>query len=173
MTTVRSGQTLDVPAGQTSNGILILAGGAVEVDGVVSNTVDFGLLTVPIGFDTGGFAIETAVGAGGLLSLGDNAESIVTIVSSGAFAVGDFLDLRDISFISGTTSASFTEAASNTSGTLTVSDGTHSANITLLGQYVAGQFNVASDGHGGAVVTDPPLIAANDDKSFLSQPKQV
>ena len=86
-------------------------------------------------------------------------------------AMGDFLDLRDISFISGTTSATFTEAGSNTSGTLTVSDGTHIANLTLLGQYVTAQFHLTSDGHGGTVVTDPPLTVATEQQSFLTQPK--
>jgi len=45
------------------------------------------------------------------------------------------------------THLSFTEAASNLSGTLTVTDGVHIANIELLINYTAGQF-VACDGHG-------------------------
>jgi hypothetical protein len=40
---------------------------------------------------------------------------------------------------------------------LTVSDGTHTANLLLLGQYVAAQFAMSSDGHGGTLITDPPL----------------
>ena len=67
----------------------------------------------------------------------------------------------DIAFISGTTSVNFVEAPSNTSGTLTVTDTTHTANITLLGQYVAGQFNIQNDGAGGTLVTDPPVSAAD------------
>jgi hypothetical protein len=53
---------------------------------------------------------------------------------------------------------SFTEAASNLSGTLTVNDGTHTANIQLLGQYTASEFAAASDGHGGTLIsfTSPP-----------------
>jgi hypothetical protein len=38
----------------------------------------------------------------------------------------------------------------------------HTANITLPGQYVAGQFTSASDGHGGTVIGDPSVTAAND-----------
>jgi hypothetical protein len=48
-----------------------------------------------------------------------------------------------------------TEAGSNLSGTLTVTDGVNTANITLLGQYTASQFTSASDGHGGIVIGDP------------------
>ncbi|MCA5244954.1 hypothetical protein K1S22_26955, partial [Klebsiella pneumoniae] len=53
----------------------------------------------------------------------------------------------------------FTEAADNTSGMLTVSDGTLTAQLTLLGQYSAAQFTSATDGHGGTLVGDPSLAA--------------
>jgi hypothetical protein len=49
---------------------------------------------------------------------------------------------------------SFTEAASTLSGTLTVTDGVHTANILLLGDYAANTFAAASDGHGGTIVTE-------------------
>jgi hypothetical protein len=41
-------------------------------------------------------------------------------------------------------------------GNLTVTDGTHSANIALLGNYLASTFVASSDGHGGTNVVDPP-----------------
>jgi hypothetical protein len=57
------------------------------------------------------------------------------------------------------------EAPSNTSGTLTVSDhGGNTANITLLGQYVAGNFNIATDGHGGTVVYDPAVSSTDTNR---------
>jgi hypothetical protein len=46
-------------------------------------------------------------------------------------------------------------------GTLTVTDGTHTANIALLGNYLASTFVASSDGHGGTSVTDPPLSASH------------
>jgi hypothetical protein len=80
------------------------------------------------------------------------------------FGVPDMLDLRDVAFISGTTSVGFVEAPSNLSGTLTVGNGTPAttANITLIGQYMASQFSITSDGMGGTVVTDPPVSSATD-----------
>jgi hypothetical protein len=39
-----------------------------------------------------------------------------------------------------------------------VSDGTHSANIALLGNYFASTFTATSDGHGGTAVTDPAVL---------------
>jgi hypothetical protein len=74
--------------------------------------------------------------------------------------VADALDLRDISS-SANTMLGFVEAPSNTSGTLTVTDGTHTANLLLLGQYVTANFNFHSDGAGGVIVNDPPVEAGN------------
>ena len=62
--------------------------------------------------------------------------------------------MRDIVFAE-KTRVSFKEDKNNLSGTLTVTDGTHTASLTLLGQYSANQFSLASDGHGGTMVTDP------------------
>jgi hypothetical protein len=41
---------------------------------------------------------------------------------------------------------------------LTVSDGTHMANLALLGQYAAGWFTAAADANGGTMIG---LCAAN------------
>jgi hypothetical protein len=37
---------------------------------------------------------------------------------------------------------------------------------TLLGQYVTAQFTKASDGHGGTLVGDPPVVAQTDHQSI-------
>jgi trimeric autotransporter adhesin len=80
--------------------------------------------------------------------------------------VNEAIDLRDIVFTSATT-VKFTEAANNTSGTLTVTDGAHTANLTLLGQYSAANFSLSSDGNGGTLIKDPvgsaasPVLAAH------------
>lgn len=82
------------------------------------------------------------------------------------FGIPDHLDLRDIAFGSGS-QLSFAEAGSNLSGTLTATDGVHTANILLLGQYTAGQFTSASDGLGGTLIGDPPVVAANDPTTLV------
>jgi hypothetical protein len=58
------------------------------------------------------------------------------------------IDLRDIAFEAQTTLA-YSENAAATGGTLTVSDGRHTATIALLGNYMAGSFVTTADGHGG------------------------
>jgi hypothetical protein len=45
---------------------------------------------------------------------------------------------------------------------LAVSGGGHSADITLLGQYLVGNFAPSPDGHGGTLITDPPVTTATD-----------
>jgi hypothetical protein len=44
-------------------------------------------------------------------------------------------------------------------GTLRVTDGAHSANIALLGNYMASVFVAGSDGRGGTSVVDPPALS--------------
>jgi hypothetical protein len=70
---------------------------------------------------------------------------------------GTSLDLKDIAFVS---AGEATFAGKSTGGVLTVTDGTHTAHITLRGDYLGSTFTAASDGHGGVIVTDPPGPAA-------------
>jgi autotransporter passenger strand-loop-strand repeat protein len=122
---------------------LVQAGG---VDTAV--TIDGGTLEVASGGSTGTSPVTFA--GGGKLVL-DASASFGGVVAG--FAAGAYLDLADISFGSGT-SVAFTEAASNTSGTLTVTDGAHTAAIALLGQYMTNQFVTANDGNGGTLISE-------------------
>jgi len=38
-----------------------------------------------------------------------------------------------------------------------VTDGTHTARLVMLGNYVAANFHLANDGTGGTLVFDPPV----------------
>jgi hypothetical protein len=68
------------------------------------------------------------------------------------FAATDALDLKDIAFGAQTTVG---YSGNSTGGVLSVSDGGNSAQIALLGNYMASSFVAASDGHGGTQITDP------------------
>jgi hypothetical protein len=48
----------------------------------------------------------------------------------------------------------YSQNAAGTGGTLTVRDGRHAGEPHLLGNYMAGSFVVAADGHGGTLVTE-------------------
>ena len=73
------------------------------------------------------------------------------------FAVPDALDFSAIDFASATKQYSGNSAG----GTLTLSDGTNSASILLLGNYMPNSFNLTPETGGtGTVVTDPPLTSS-------------
>jgi hypothetical protein len=78
----------------------------------------------------------------------------------------DTLDLRDVSFATVQTP---TFSGTSSGGTLTVTDGTHTANIALLGNYLASTFVASSDGHGGTDIVDPAL-ASSGQQGTLAQP---
>jgi hypothetical protein len=86
----------------------------------------------------------------------DNSQSFSGQIAG--FGGQDQLDLRDIA-ASANATIGYAATSDNSGGTLTVSDGTHSANIALLGQYAAGSFAAAGDGHGGTAITNIVLAA--------------
>jgi hypothetical protein len=64
----------------------------------------------------------------------------------------DDIDLTEISF--GTnTAVSFTQNEDGTGGALSVTDGAHTANITLVGQYDAAGFQTEADKVGGRLIS--------------------
>jgi hypothetical protein len=65
------------------------------------------------------------------------------------------VDLADLSWVSRKMKATF---AGNTSGgVLTVTNGTNSVNLNLLGNYTTASWNLSKDGSGGTLVVDPPI----------------
>ena len=102
----------------------------------------------------------TFTDATGILKL-DHASSFAGTVAG--MSGQDTLDLADINFatvqqpiFSGDTSG----------GVLSVTDGSHTANIALLGNYMASAFVASSDGHGGTYIVDPPI----GNQTTLTQP---
>jgi hypothetical protein len=79
----------------------------------------------------------------------------------------DGLDLPNIAFGAQTTLA-YAENAAGTGGILTVSDGRHAASIALLGNYMAGSFVTAADGHGGTLVND---ASQTEQQPLLTRPR--
>jgi hypothetical protein len=126
-----------------------------------------GVITIPNGQTmelTGNFSGEIVFGGStGNLIVDHSSEFSGTI--GGQLAIGDVIDFKDISAGS---NASLTYSGNNSPGTLTVSDGTHTANVALLGSYSLANFTASSDGHGGTSVVDPPL-ASSPQLSSLDQ----
>jgi len=78
----------------------------------------------------------------------------------------DTIDFSDIDF---TTPQARSYSGTNSGGTLTISDGSHTANIALIGNYLASTFVASSDGHGGTSVTQVPNQPPSSDS--ITPPK--
>ncbi|WP_175805518.1 Ig-like domain-containing protein [Burkholderia ambifaria] len=133
-----------------NNGNLTIHG---DVTGAGSATISGGAT-----LEFGGASAENttfADGAAGTLKL-DHSAGFTGTVSG--FAAGDALDLTDVLFGDHTT-LSFTANDTGTGGTLTVSDGAHTAQVALQGNLAGGSFQLSHDQGSGTVVTyvPPPL----------------
>jgi autotransporter passenger strand-loop-strand repeat protein len=173
-TTVDSGGYEFIWGGGTATGTTVESGGLQWVGGTANTaTIDSGGTQDVV---TGGSASDTLLSGGTeVVESGGTISGIVTFASSGTLALDqgsvfsnamlsgftastDILDLTYISF-----GASPTIGWSQTTpsgGMLSVSDGTHSVNIALLGQYMASSFTATADGGGGTDISDPPIAAA-------------
>ena len=103
------------------------------------------------------------VGDTGTLKLDDPSSFSGTVAGMSGH---DTIDLANINFA---TVQSPTYSGDSSGGTLAVTDGTHTANIALLGNYLASTFVTSSDGHGGANVVDPSATETNQ-TPLLVQP---
>jgi hypothetical protein len=164
--------TINTGAKAITNAGLIEADGkgGVVVDSAVTNTgkleAIIGTLTLKgavtgagLGYVDGGtlYAASTFteavdfLGTTGVLELARSAADTGKITGLSKTGTNS-LDLLDIAF--GTKTKAI-YSGTTTSGTLSVTDGTHTAKITLEGNYTASTFKVSSDGHGGTKVVDP------------------
>ena len=74
------------------------------------------------------------------------------------FGSADTLDLRQ--FDPTTTTLAYFQNTAKGAGVLVANDGTHQANITLLGQYAASGFHTETDFVGGTIVSYSPQAAS-------------
>ena len=122
-----------------AGGLVIGAGATVELTGAYSGAITF-------------------AGATGTLKI-DNTASFTGQIG-GQLAIGDVIDFAGIT---AGANATIGYSGNNSPGTLTVSDGTHTASIALLGNYSLANFTASSDGHGGTSVVDPPIPGQTGD----------
>lgn len=153
--TIAGGQTLaskaklTVAGALTNGGTLEAIGGLLTVNGAVAGAgqaeIAGGTLYLRQAFS------QNVVfnGKAGELELGKS-QGYAAAISGFSKTGATSLDLRDIAF-TGAGEATFSGTA--TSGLLTVTDGTHTATITLIGDYLGSSFLAASDSHGGVTIT--------------------
>jgi len=123
------------------------SGASVEIATASAQSVDF----------------ANTSGTNGTLVL-DNSAGFTGQVSGfagdGTVANSDAIDLKDVNFATAT--ETYTENSAGTGGTLTVSDGTHTANIDFAGNYGLANFRFSSDATGGTLIIDPPVVASQN-----------
>ncbi len=164
--------TLDAGPITIANAGVIEAVGASGVLTIASAVTNTGALEVGQGGSlTASAAVSggEAVVAGGVLDFASTFTGDATFEGAGTLGLaqsqayagsisgltgGDQLDLGDIAFV-GANEATFVGTASG--GVLTVTDGTHTTNLNLVGDYMGVSFTSASDGHGGVTVAAAPV----------------
>jgi probable HAF family extracellular repeat protein len=148
--------TLFVASNVTNTGHLIANNGTDIFAGAVSGTgtatvqgagsIEFGSTTTS--------NITFAAGADGTVTF-DAASTLTGKLSITGFTLGDTIDLADINFSGSGPTLTFSK------GVLTVSDGTHVANLNMIGNFTLASFHAASDGSGGTLITDPPATSTH------------
>jgi hypothetical protein len=132
----------DVASGRPDIATSVIdAGTTVKLSGPTDNQVNFAAVT-------------------GTLTL-QNSSSFDGQISG--FGGEHRIDLADVFFGTSTTLA-YSNQDNDSGTTLTVSDGTNTASLVLLGQYLVSHFAVSSDGNGGTFITDslpPAATVAN------------
>ena len=99
-----------------------------------------GTLEIMRSASTGAGAVTFAVSGGGTLQL-DDSQHFSGLVAG--FGLPDQMLLKDLSFASGATSATWSQTTVS-SGTLAITNGGTTVDLTLLGQYATANFHVSS-----------------------------
>jgi hypothetical protein len=131
-----------------NTGVLYANGGVLTLEGAVTGAghavINNGALVARAAFTEA----VTFDPAGGQLTLVQS-QSYTGRISGFSLTGATSLDLRDIGFV-GAGEATF--KGTSHVGVLTVSDGTHTARIGLIGDYVGATFTASNDHEGGVVV---------------------
>jgi autotransporter passenger strand-loop-strand repeat protein len=132
--TTLSGGFQDVLPGAVASGTTITGSGYEYVfsGGTASGTtLSSGTFEVASGGATGSGAVSFA--GGGTFQLDDSLHFGGLV--AGFLSATEHLDLADIPYVPGSTRMNWSSSGGANSGTLTVTEGGHSASLTLLGQY--------------------------------------
>jgi hypothetical protein len=139
----------------TNNKTITISSGTLELENYLNGT---GTTTISgastLELDSAAYSPQVIAfsGSGGDLETNDATQLKASI---SGFGSSDTIDLANFA-LSGTQIVSFVENGSNTQGVLTVKDGSSTASITLLGQYVLAGFQKGPDSGAGTAITYTP-----------------
>jgi hypothetical protein len=143
----------------SNTGLLLADGGTLTADGAITGAghaevEGAGTLILQGAFNQN---VTFAAGSTGTLELGDSKGYTTGAITGFSKTGANALDLLDIAFVSGTTTATY--SGTTTSGVLTVKDGANVATIHLIGNYLGSTFSLTGAG-GGTEVIDPARAPA-------------
>ncbi len=153
---VQTGGNVTLTTDVTNDGTIEVQDGALKISGSVEGSGSV-KIDSDARFELDGSDTQDIVFAGSGAELQLDAASSFGGKIAGLTAT-DELDLRLIGYGTNTT-GTYVSNANNTGGVLTITDGTHSISLTLVGDYRHAHFAGATDGTGGTLIT----LNANDD----------
>jgi hypothetical protein len=145
---------LVVNSGIDNSGQILAHGSEITLNGTVTgsgNVAVDGIATVTFGAAA---SVNTTLAADAVATLVMR-DSIDFSGKISGFDANDHLDLKDMTFANGV-SLDYTANQAGTGGVLQISDGAHTANIALLGQYDAASFTSAGDAGTGTLISYDP-----------------
>ncbi|HEV2363575.1 MAG TPA: hypothetical protein VGS12_05175 [Caulobacteraceae bacterium] len=145
-----------VQSAVVNNGTLAAAGGTLQLLAAVTGSGSAKISAGELSFAAAFTQNVAFTGTSGTLLL-FKSQSYTGTISGFSLTGGTRLDLRDIGFAR---SNEATFSGNSSGGTLTVTDGSHTAHILLAGNYTSSTWVCSADGSGGVIVVDPPASGA-------------
>jgi hypothetical protein len=153
---VNSNTALTLDGTVDNSGTLLVNGGALVVDGPLNGgtTEMSGAGRMVIAGASSGNVAFQAKSTGELVL--DQASSFTGEISG--LGTTQSIDLTDIDFAAGVKISYASNNRQNTSGVLTIKEGSQTVRLEIEGSYTLENFRVASDGDGGTLLTDPTVV---------------
>lgn len=149
-----------------SVGVLKADSGTLTVNGAVTGQGNGMIVSGALMFNAAFEENVTFGGTSGVLGLA-RSQTYAGAITGFSHTGGTSLDLEDIAFVN---SGQAIFSGTTTSGVLTVSDGTHTARITLIGDYTSSIFVAGTDGRGGVTIVDTTKAGNGSAPAAVSTP---
>ena len=156
---INSSSTLTLGGTVHNSGTFLVNGGILDVDGVLTGgRAEINGTGQVVMTQSSGESVRFLPKSTGELEL-ERSTSYTGKISR--FGTTQSIDLTDINFAADVKISYVSNNSSNASGVLTVTDGTNTARLQMVGTYTLANFKVASDGSGGTLLTDPTVVTKN------------
>ncbi len=155
---VSGGGKLEIQGPVINNGLLLVSAGTLVLENNATVTGTGSARVIGGTLDASGTFNQAVAFSGGTGTLILGRSQLYTAAITGFSTTGGTsFDLSDVGFVS---AGEATFSGTTLGGVLTVTDGTHTAKLNLVGNFTGSTFTASSDGHGGVIVVDPTTGAS-------------